>query len=315
MELVAFTPELVHEAALMAAARSADARRHQPLLPRRWSSPADHEPGLNALARDGVGVAVREGGRLTGYLAAWEIDAPRRGRRWTYAPEWGWAAIGTGRSPRGTVIEELYSAAAQRWVGDGFRTHIVSVMADDRTGLARWSWLGFGRTTMDGIRDLAPIGRTVPGISIRRGDPGDAATLAELEEGLRAHLAGTPVFFALGAPRSEEQHRQRLADPSGAVLLAEREGRIVAHMLVGPASEDAATMIRDAGTASITGAFTRPEARRGGVAEALLDAAVSWARDQGYERIAVDFETANLLATRFWTRHFAPVSFSLERSV
>lgn len=315
MELVAFTEELVHEAAHMAAARCAEARRHQPLLPRRWSSPADHEPGLASLARDGVGVALRHRARLTGYLAGWEIDAPRRGRRWAYAPEWGWAAVGAGRSPRRTIIQELYSAAAQRWVADGFRTHIVSVLADDRTGLATWSWLGFGRTTMDGIRDLAPIGRTVPGVSIRRGDPEDAGTLAELEEGLRAHLAGTPVFFSLGPPRPAEQLRQRLADPNAAALLAERQGRVVAYMLVGPASDDAATVIRDAGTASITGAFTRPEDRRGGVAEALLDAAVSWARDQGYDRIAVDFETANLLATRFWTRHFAPVSFSLERSV
>jgi hypothetical protein len=27
----------------------------------------------------------------------------------------------------------------------------------------------------------------------------------------------------------------------------------------------------------------------------------------------VDFETANLLATRFWTRYFQPVTYSLVR--
>jgi GNAT superfamily N-acetyltransferase len=84
-------------------------------------------------------------------------------------------------------------------------------------------------------------------------------------------------------------------------------------MLVGPASEDAARIVRDERTASISGAFVRPEHRRAGVADALLDAAVSWARDGGYERLAVDFETASLLATRFWTRHFRPVTYSLCR--
>jgi GNAT superfamily N-acetyltransferase len=104
-----------------------------------------------------------------------------------------------------------------------------------------------------------------------------------------------------GPPRAGDGHQPVAYDPS------------VEIMLVGPASEDAARIVRDERTASISGAFVRPEHRRAGVADALLDAAVSWARDGGYERLAVDFETANLLATRFWTRHFRPVTYSLCR--
>ena len=78
-------------------------------------------------------------------------------------------------------------------------------------------------------------------------------------------------------------------------------------------AHDASTIIRDEGTARITGAFTRADRRGQGVAAALLDAALAWARDEGYIRCAVDFESANLLASRFWPRHFEVVGITLGR--
>jgi GNAT superfamily N-acetyltransferase len=65
--------------------------------------------------------------------------------------------------------------------------------------------------------------------------------------------------------------------------------------------------VRDAGTASIDGAFTREDQRGGGVGAALLGAAARWARDRDAVRLGADFESANLLAVRFWTRWFTPV--------
>jgi hypothetical protein len=40
---------------------------------------------------------------------------------------------------------------------------------------------------------------------------------------------------------------------------------------------------------------------------------VAGARSAGFERLAVDFETANLPARRFWLRSFTPVCLSFER--
>jgi GNAT superfamily N-acetyltransferase len=56
-----------------------------------------------------------------------------------------------------------------------------------------------------------------------------------------------------------------------------------------------------------------PEARGSGVGRALLSVIVAWARSAGFERMAVDFETPNLLARRFWLRSFTPVCLSFER--
>ena len=313
MEIVPFEPQLDRPAAELVARRVSAARPANPLIPAAWTDADRYLSELETLHRRGSGVAMLHAGRLAGFMAAFEV---RRGPTWTYTPEWGWAAepIPSVRMSRRTVIEELYAGIAARWVDAGFRAQYVSVLAHDRTALGTLAWVGFGRDTMDGLRDLSPIDR-VPGVVVRRAVRADAPILAELEEGLRAHLAGSPVFFELGPARTLAEQRKRIADEDAAVLVAEVDGRVIGHMLVGPSSDDAATIIRDPGTASISGAFVQPEHRRGGVADTLLAAAIDWARDCGYERIAVDFETANLLASRFWPRSFRPVTFTLVRRV
>lgn len=299
-------------AAEMASTRAALARARCPLLPERWTDSAPYVPLLERIAHRGAGMVAFDAGRVVGYLAAWPAEG--RGERWTYAPEWAWSSLADGSAGE-RLLQDLYAAAAERWVADGRRTHYLAVFAGD-PGEAAFRWLGFGRSTMDGLRDLTPVPlRGGSGVEVRRAAIGDAPTIAELEDGLRAHLASSPVFFALGPPRSREEHERRLADPAVGTLLAETGGSAIGYLRIGPASDDAATVIRDPLTASITGAYTRPDRRRDGVATALLAAAVDWARERGHVRVAVDFETANLLASRFWSREFTPITFSLCRRI
>jgi GNAT superfamily N-acetyltransferase len=98
--------------------------------------------------------------------------------------------------------------------------------------------------------------------------------------------------------------------------LAYADGDPVAFIRMGPANDDVCTIIYDEKTTSIYGAFTRETERGKNIATSLLAHALEAARSAGYERCAVDFETMNLLGTRFWLRHdFKPVSFSLLRYV
>jgi hypothetical protein len=46
---------------------------------------------------------------------------------------------------------------------------------------------------------------------------------------------------------------------------------------------------------------------------ALLNACIGWARAQNFERLMVEHETANLLGSAFWGRHFSPyLTFSMR---
>ena len=94
-----------------------------------------------------------------------------------------------------------------------------------------------------------------------------------------------------------------------------RSEQPLGYLGITPSSQDACTLIRDPGTASIVKAYTLPDARGLGVGAALLNHALIWAKDQGYLRCSVDYEAANPPARCFWQRWFDPVVVSLMRVV
>ena len=73
--------------------------------------------------------------------------------------------------------------------------------------------------------------------------------------------------------------------------------------------------ISDDVTVSITGAFTKKTARGSGVGTALLNQVLDWAKANGYQKCAVDCESANIPGSRFWLRHFQPICYALVRCV
>jgi GNAT superfamily N-acetyltransferase len=200
-------------------------------------------------------------------------------------------------------------------VRDFCTEHVITIPADDEVALAAYARLGFGHHVVDLVADLLPIdaGRLPEGVAIRRATPADAAALMDMDAGLRRHLEATPVFLRLPTQPPLEIHRRRLEDDAVATFVAEREGAAVGFLRIGPCATDVAMGVRDPGTASVTSAFTRPELRGLEVSSGLLAAAVRWAGDSGYVRWAVDHESANLEASRFWSRHATPVAISLSR--
>lgn len=79
-------------------------------------------------------------------------------------------------------------------------------------------------------------------------------------------------------------------------------------------------MRRDAGRHDDQGAIgptaTLPGARGQGVGHALVDAALTWAYDHGYQWVSVDFETANPLSRPFWLNAgFHPAGYGVLRLI
>ncbi len=279
-----------------------------PVLPIRYEQKGVALDLLAAFFSSSLGVAAFEGGRLVGFLAG-QVLPNFRGKRAIYSPEWASsAALADSRC----IYEAMYAQAAASWVEAGALAHLVVQLAHDRASLEGWHWLGFGMLAADAVRDLHSVEGPVAGVKIRRGDLADVDLALALNGALRRHIASSPTFLLTEAA-GRSHYEEWLANPACSFWLAYQGEEAVAYLEVGPASHDASTVIVDPGTASIMGAFTREDARGGGVGAALLERALQWARGQGYERLAVDFEPANLLAARFWRRHFAPVSYALVR--
>ena len=167
----------------------------------------------------------------------------------------------------------------------------------------------------DAVRAVAAVDGAPPAVDIRRATPADIDDVKRLQLGLRRHLASAPIFLPMQEKWQHERYRAWLADPKVATWLAYRDGAAVASMRAELENEGAGELVRDAGTVAITGAYTEPAERSGGLATALLQHVVDWATEQGAARISVDFETQNIDGARFWLRHFQPVAYSLLRQV
>jgi GNAT superfamily N-acetyltransferase len=213
------------------------------------------------------------------------------------------------------IYEALYTGLSAQWVAAGYCTHLLSIMANDENGIEGWRWLGFGLLAADGVRDPSPVPGGAAGVDLRRAGPDDIRQVTALLDALRRHMAAAPTFLHQGDSNGSEEDEKWLADPACAIWLAYEGTETVACMGQGPANPKASELISDKGTTSIVGAYTRRSARGQGIATALLNHVLSWGRGEGYERCAVDWEPMNVPATRFWTRHFQPVSYALVRHI
>lgn len=310
MTLVPFTAAHVLPAAGLVVEGVARLRRRVPALPAAWESPVTVAKALAGLAERGTGLVAVDDDEVVAFQLSLALDG--RGGRWSFTPDIAHAAP---PDPAARLRSRLYADLADGWVRSACAEHVVAVLADDLATLDAYARLGFGWYVVDLVADLRPIAAAAlpDGVSIRRGGPADAPALMDLDAALRRHLEASPVFLRLAGQPALEVHRRRLEDPATATFLAEREGAPVAFLRIGPSATDVAMIVRDPGTASVTGAYTRPDVRGLDVGSHLLGAAVDWAAAEGYARWAVDHESANLEATRFWLRHATPVIISMSR--
>ena len=311
MQVVPLGEEHLQDAAALVSRRYQRLREQVPSLPPRYAETSILLPMLRDIAGAGPGVAAIQGGRLAGFLSGWLIPS-FRGKRSAFSPEWANAAE-LENSPR--IYKAMYAHVSASWVADGYTTHLIGLLANDCDGLEGWHWLGFGMLAADAVRDLQPAPGPDTHVEIRRAGLQDLEQVKALHEALAQYMAAPPIFLVRAHERDQSYYEEWLQNPDRTVWLAFQDGDVVAYMRQGPASEDASTIIYDDGTTSITGAFTREGARGRGIATALLNRSLAWARAKGYERCAVDFEPMNPLATRFWLRHFQPACYAVVRYI
>jgi GNAT superfamily N-acetyltransferase len=222
-----------------------------------------------------------------------------------------------------TVYRALYAAAATRWVETGFFSHSIRTTADP-IGVEPWFSFGFGRRLVHGVRRLDREEATAPSdlpssISLRRAAPSDRDAVHELVADLIRFHADSPMFMpqlaeAIASQRGEIT--ESLADPAVGYWLAEEAGEAVGVMGLHPAEGFVDDGRRLENSAYLFLGHMRAAARGRGVATALLETAMTWARGAGYTSCTVDWFTANPLSSRYWPgRGFVPFATRLERRV
>lgn len=134
------------------------------------------------------------------------------------------------------------------------------------------------------------------GIEVQQAYEGDWARYRAIR---LASLRDTPdAFWSVAAEEAAQPElfwRERLSPPDRVTFLAVEGGVDVGTLFVGPHHDHPA----DGG---LYGVWVDPAARGGGAAEALLAAAVEWARARGHARLRLDVGDHNARAVGFYRR-------------
>jgi GNAT superfamily N-acetyltransferase len=310
LEIVDLELEHLEEAARLVAGQFRKERRQVPALPERFDQPEPHLQRLRDLARNNPGVAALRGGKLVGFLTGLVIPS-WRSKRSAYAPAF---AHGAAEEDRARIYRWMYGQMSQRWVDDRCGLHLISLFAHDRPAQDAWFAMAFGLTVVDAVRDAGQVRGASESATIRQATAEDAEAVTRLAEGLTGHLRSAPTLLNDEGTTVAET-REWLTKERHALWLAEQDGQAVGYIRFQPPDPTVSHIVQDPGTASCTGAYVLPEVRGSGVAEALLKRAVSWAREEGLARCAVDFESENPTASGFWLKHYDPVDYSLIRYI
>ena len=148
----------------------------------------------------------------------------------------------------------------------------------------------------------------------------DAQVVFSLNDELYIHHARAPIF----SPRLRETDASShdftmglLNDPkANAHLIAyDKDGRALGMNTFMPPTW-IAPMIAPEKTIYLYQGVVSETARGGGVGSTLLAKGVDWAREQGYEHVALHFAAPNVQGARFWLgQGFRPVEYRMTRYV
>jgi GNAT superfamily N-acetyltransferase len=314
LEIVPFAKEHLEAAAALVADRYRSERDLTPLFPTQYENPAAVLPLLNFRAEERLGIAAVRNGKTSGFMlsfpfSSWGIPA-------VWIPDCG---HGAEKPERGYLYRRMYAALAEQWVRKGHRKHLVMTFGHEREVLDAFFGMGFGMSNIDALRDLSPVPETPASVEIRQAGPEDFNTLMNYRELMCRHLAASPVFlFIPGKARAigAKEFRRQLKDNEAAIWLACGQGKVIGCMRVVPSSQcDYRMPTFDKDICGISLAFTDDVCRHQGVATALLNRVLVWAGEKGYTKCAVDFESANIPASRFWLKHFQPACYTLLRTI
>ena len=253
------------------------------------------------------GAEARRNGERVAHLVGTLGDAPSRGR-------YVWAGLtdqSLAEDEAPDLIADVYAAAGTPWVDAGHLTHIVEVPADGPLPQLFFA-LGFGQ---EQVHASAPVRVDEPSTpenaAIRRAQPADIELLLDIVGAIGEHQVGPPVWSGLPAPEREQMRAdwiELLADETAVVLVAERDGAALGYAAFYPGDSP--------GVAHLPVAGTRPDARGAGLGVALVEHALHQAHRAGFETVALDWRSTNLLASRFWPRRgFRPTHLRLRRDV
>ncbi len=246
---------------------------------------------------------------VLGYLAYDEF--PFHGEKSVFCPAIAHAAV---EEHKQEVYASLYQHFSKEWVGRNIFNNMWTIHYNDIKLRSILFDLGFGSYLIDAFANAKKVLNFESTCSIKRAGLVDMEDLYRLIEESREFYRSAPLFL-----KREPYSRDDLSNfiKEGHIYLAVEENKTVGFINVSISQNDNVIdlSVKNSGLIDEIGAYINPEYRCRQIGKALLNNVFDICDKNGIKYVHVDFETANLLANKFWRKYFDPVLLSMRRSV
>jgi GNAT superfamily N-acetyltransferase len=292
-----------------------DYRREQqdsPLLPSETIDNADRVCDAIRPLLSNPGVAVLKDNQVVAFMLS-GYRFPFKGQKAIIVPEYCHASI---LPERRELHQIMYMHLADEWTRDDIHLHIIGHFAHNTILWESLYQLGFGAIIAEALRDLSRVqGAHTTDIV----EETDIERLLDISIEDSRYYRDAPIFLVRETKTDERRAILESSICQGDTYFAFYENdEAHAYLGVGESASGALKegfLLRDTRTAEIKDSFVKPHIRGKGIGKSLLQCAVDWSIEHGYERLFVEFETANYFGGNFWRRHFTPYLYFSMRYI
>jgi GNAT superfamily N-acetyltransferase len=308
--LIPFTQEYLEPAFELFVESYKREQDNSPLLPPRViAEPAWIRGELESkLANPGVVIIDRN--LVLGYMVTGE-QFPWKGQQATIVPEYCHSAI-MAKKPE--LYQHMYMQLAQQWADQQSYLHLIRHFAHDASLQETLYQLGFGAILAERLRDFSAVDDR---LDLPIGVEQDASKLIAIHSEHGRYYPNAPIFIPKPTDTQEViAELQAHAEQGDVFLVYYQQHEPCAYMIVGTSALDGeGFLLQHTNTAQIISAYAQPEARGKRIGAALLQRAIQWSQQQGYQRLFVEHETANVYGGKFWRKYFNPYVYASMRYI
>ncbi len=292
-----------------------DYRREQeksPLLPSKTIDNTERicDSIKPLLAKPGVAV-LRENQVVAFMLSGYEF--PFKGQQAMMVREYCHASV---LRDRNELYRVMYMRLANEWVGGGAHLHIMGHFAHDTILQESLYQLGFGAIIAEALRDLSEVQGAH---STNVVEETDIERLLDISIEDSRYYRDAPIFIVKETRPDERRAALESSVRQGdSYFVFYHNDTAHAYLAIGESASgilEPGFLLAGTRTAEIKNAFVKPHIRGRGIGKSLLRRAVDWSAEHGYERLFVEFETANYFGGNFWRRYFRPYLYFSMRYV
>jgi len=258
------------------------------------------------------GVAVLQGGQVAAFMLS-GYRFPFKGQEAMLVPEYCHASVARDRNE---LYQIMYMRLADEWIRNHMHLHIIGHLAHDTILRESLYQLGFGSIIAEALRDLSGIqGAQMTGIVQET----DIERLLDINVEESRYFRDSPIFLVkeVGRDRCRAALESSIREGDAHFVFYEN-GEAQAYLAVGESASgvrEEGFLLRGSRTSEIKHAFVRPHLRGMGIGKSLLQRAINWSARYGYDRVFVEYETANYFGGNFWRRYFVPYLYYSMRCI